>query len=249
MDRVAFAHGAMTPLVAAIGEVERATGVPPVVVGGIAVLCRARSAERATADLDTASGAREAGATVLETLLARADATAAGPAGVELDTEFGRARVDVIEVVSAKLARDSEVPDDRLYAMSHLWAIETSSPVEITVMDRGTEMLRVEARVAQPGPLVAMKLQSVQNRGSAKEGTDLLDIVRLTLDPDAGERVRAQLRAVDPIIASDCAEFVNRVLLGNPALMARKVQRAGGTDVTSEVIEDVAAILLDACGR
>ena len=94
-----------------------------------------------------------------------------------------------------------------------------------------------------------MKLQSVQNRGSAKEGTDLLDIVRLTLDPDAGERVRAQLRAVDPITASDCAEFVNRVLLVNPALMARKVQRAGGTDVTSEVIEDVAAILLDACGR
>ena len=39
------------------------------------------------------------------------------------------------------------------------------------------------------------------------------------------------------------------VVLVNPALMARKVQRAGGTDVTSEVIEDVAAILLDACGR
>ena len=94
-----------------------------------------------------------------------------------------------------------------------------------------------------------MKLQSVQDRGSAKEGTDLLDIVRLTLDSDAGVRVRVQLGRVDAMIARDCAEFVNRVLLVNPALMARKVHRAGGTDVTPEDIEDVAAILLDACGR
>lgn len=169
--------------------------------------------------------------------------------GVELDTGFGRARVDVIEVDARADARSLEVADDRLYSMSHLWAIETASSLQVAVMDGASELVRIAALVAEPGPLVAMKLQSVQNRGSAKEGTDLLDIVRLTTDRESGIDVRTQLAKVDATIASDCAEFIHRVLLANPARSLSKIRAAGGDDITVEDIEDVAAILLEACKR
>lgn len=45
---------------------------------------------------------------------------------------------------------------------------------------RADEEIQVTVAVAESGPLVAMKLQSVMNRPNAKEATDLLDIVRLT---------------------------------------------------------------------
>lgn len=50
----------------------------------------------------------------------------------------------------------------------------------VLVRTYGSPDLTVQ--VAEAGPLVAMKLQSIMNRGSAKEGTDLLDIIRLILD-------------------------------------------------------------------
>lgn len=40
----------------------------------------------------------------------------------------------------------------------------------------------VEVRVAEPGPLIAMKLQNLANRPSAKEATDLLDVSQLLRD-------------------------------------------------------------------
>jgi hypothetical protein len=45
--------------------------------------------------------------------------------------------------------------------------------------------VQVSALVAEPGPLVAMKLQAIMNRAVAKQGTDLQDIVRLILDQEA----------------------------------------------------------------
>jgi len=54
----------------------------------------------------------------------------------------------------------------------------------VTLRASGTSELTVS--VAEPGPIVAMKLQSIMNRGSAKEGTDLLDIIRLSVDPATG---------------------------------------------------------------
>lgn len=44
---------------------------------------------------------------------------------------------------------------------------------------------RVTALVAGPGPLVAMELQAIMNRATAKQGTDLQDIARLILDEQA----------------------------------------------------------------
>ncbi|MCX2934703.1 hypothetical protein ORI20_31005 [Mycobacterium sp. CVI_P3] len=62
----------------------------------------------------------------------------------------------------------------------------------------------VTVRVAEPGPLIAMKLQSLMDRGAAKEASDLLDIVRLTLDPAAGIAARQQLSNADLQLRADC---------------------------------------------
>ena len=61
----------------------------------------------------------------------------------------------------------------------------------------------VTVLVARPAPLVAMKRQSVANRGSAKEGTDLLDIVRLTTDPATAASVIDGLRTADDQLTAD----------------------------------------------
>lgn len=55
-----------------------------------------------------------------------------------------------------------------------------------------------------------MKLQSIMNRGSAKEGTDLLDIVRITLDRRCGRVSRDQLEAADAQLRADALLHARR---------------------------------------
>lgn len=55
-----------------------------------------------------------------------------------------------------------------------------------------------------------MKLQSIMNRGSAKEATDLLDIIRLTLDSVAGPVARSQLQTSDHQLRQDAALHAQR---------------------------------------
>jgi hypothetical protein len=55
-----------------------------------------------------------------------------------------------------------------------------------------------------------MKLQSIMNRGAAKEGTDLLDIIRLCLDPAAGPVLRTQLANAETQLRVDAARHAQR---------------------------------------
>ncbi len=48
-----------------------------------------------------------------------------------------------------------------------------------------------------------MKLQSIMNRGAAKEGTDLLDTIRLSLDQECGPTSRDQLERAGPQLRAD----------------------------------------------
>lgn len=59
--------------------------------------------------------------------------------------------------------------------------------------------------VAEPGPLIAMKLQSVMNRGREKEATDLLDIIQPSLDRATGPAARETLAAADTQLRADAA--------------------------------------------
>ncbi len=176
-----------------------------IVIGGLAVICRLRHPYRATTDLDTVN--RRTGSEPPQLrLLLDSGAVASGPAGALVATPAGDVQVDVLEVTDAELAHLPDDPTDRLHVLSHAWAAATATPIRI----RADGLPDLSVAVAEPGPLIAMKLQSIMNRGAAKEGTDLLDIINLTLDPTAGAAARSQLASADRQLREDAARHAQR---------------------------------------
>ena len=99
--------------------------------------------------------------------------------------------------------------------------------------------------MAEPGPLIATKLQALPNRASVKEATDLLDIVRLTLDDETGPVVRAQLAAADVLLKQDAALHVKR-WLGTAAGRSVRLIRTtpSGSDTAPDTVALVGELLL-----
>jgi hypothetical protein len=104
--------------------------------------------------------------------------------------------------------------------MGNDWALRTATPVRARAMDNDSVSAEAIVRVAEPGPLIATKLQALPNRASVKEATDLLDILRLTLDQHSGPLVRSQIAAADPRLKSDAALHVERWFLDRAASLA-----------------------------
>lgn len=110
-----------------------------------------------------------------------------------------------------ELDEPSDDPGDRLHASAHAWAHETATATHHRGLRSGGDVVEVTALVAEPGPLVAMKLQAVMDRAVSKRGTDLLDIVRLVLDPAARPAVLTQIGSMEAAMASDVALHVDLV--------------------------------------
>ncbi|MCO1657627.1 hypothetical protein [Pseudonocardia humida] len=155
----------MNRLVSAIPVVAEQTGRPVVLVGGLAVMCRLAAPYRATTDLDTVDRHAVDQDPQLE-LLVSAGATPSGPSGALVRTSFGDVQVDVLEVTDADLNPLPEDETDRLHVQSHAWAASTATHLVLEV----EELPPLTVAVAEPGPLIAMKLQSIMNRGAAKGG-------------------------------------------------------------------------------
>lgn len=185
----------MAAVVAGVIEVGSHIGQPPVIVGELAVLSRLSPPYRATTDLDVV-GRRRSGLRQLEVLRAPTDAKSIEPAAVELATPYGPVKGDVLEVRQVETDHPSDDPGDRLHASAHAWANDTATglTMEVIVPEGGT--IEVTAPVAEPGPLVAMKLQAIMNRSVEKQGADLLDI-RLCLDSATRPVALKQIRGVD----------------------------------------------------
>lgn len=237
---VNLAGTAMERLVHAIPRIESQTSRPVVVIGGLAVVCRLARPHRATADLDTVDRRRDDETPQLELLL-DAGALPRGPAGALLDTSAGAIEVDVLEVTDAALRALPDDPTGRLHVMAHNWAAATAS-----LMSLGTRgFAPVPVRVAEPGPLIAMKLQSLMDRGAAKEASDLLDIVRLTLDPMAGVAVRQQLAGGDPQLRADCLLHVTHWLITHAKRSLGRVRSTPeGRATTLDDLELTAELLI-----
>ncbi len=195
----------MSALVHAIPAIAARTGREVIVIGGLAVVCRLTHPYRATTDLDTVNRRSGTERSQLQLLLA-SGAAASGVSGALVATPAGDVQVDVLEVTDAELAHLPDDPTDRLHVLSHAWAAATATPIQI----RADGLPDLKVAVAEPGPLVAMKLQSIMNRGAAKEGTDLLDIISLTLDPTAGATVRSQLAGADRQLRQDAVRHAHR---------------------------------------
>jgi hypothetical protein len=242
---VELVGASMLALVEAIPEFEARTGRRATVIGGLAVLCRLGTVYRVTGDLDTANRRAAGEPPQLDVLLQQDDVIQADPAGVLIPTSAGWVKVDVIEVSDAELAQLPEDETDRLAVLSHAWAIETATPLRIRAASPDGAGTEVVAHVAEPGPLIAMKLQSVMNRTVNKERTDLLDMVRLTLDHTASATARAQLAEADTQLAEDARLHARRWFVERKDQTLRLIRELPeGAGVDADDVQLVGELLL-----
>lgn len=247
-DRVTFVGDAMAAVVQGIDEAHALIGRPPVVVGGLAVLGRLSNPYRATVDLDVVDR-RQGRLPQLEVLRAATGAEPVDPTAVLLPTRFGPVKIDVLEVRQIELDQPSDDPGDRLHAFAHAWAHDTATELTIEVLLSDHSSVSVTTLVAEPGPLIAMKLQAVMNRSNDKQGTDLLDIVRLLLDPETRPTALAQIAAVTPAVAHDMALHVNLWLVERRQQSLARIRSARGDDITADDLDLVAELLTGALRR
>lgn len=246
--RVTFIGDAMAAVVQGVAEVRALIGQPPVVVGGLAVMCRLSSPYRATADVDVVDRLLDE-VPQLQVLRAAQGAEPVEATSVLLPTAFGQVKVDVLEVRQVEIDQPSDDPGDRLHAFAHAWASDSATEVTIEVAPLRGAHVEVSALVAEPGPLVAMKLQAIMNRAVAKQGTDLQDIARLILDGQVRPAALAQLGNCGTRTAADIALHVDLWLVGRRRQALRWIHDVGGTDLTLDDLDLVAEFLLAACAR
>ena len=138
---------------------------------------------------------------------------------------------------------------DRLYASAHAWANDTATDMTIEVIRRNGDHVEVTTPVAEPGQLIAMKLQAIMNRSVEKQGTDLRDIVNLTFDSATRPVALAQIGAVAPAMASDIALHVDLWFVHKRQQALRWIGAVGGVDVTADDLGLVAELLGAAARR
>ncbi|SUF08975.1 Uncharacterised protein [Rhodococcus gordoniae] len=247
-NHVTFFGDAMSAVAHGIIEIRSLLHRPPVIVGGLAVLSRLSNPYRATVDLDVVDRLHDA-TPHLEILRAASGAQPVEPAAVLLPTTYGPVKVDVLEVRQIELDQPSDDPGDRLHAAAHAWANDTATDIRIEVISNHGDHIDVTTPVAEPGPLIAMKLQAVMNRSTNKQGTDLLDIVHLTLDPATRPTALAQLHTVDPAIAHDIALHIDLWFTRKRTHSLHRIHTAGGHDITTDDLDLVTELLTDATHR
>lgn len=238
----------MSAVIQGVTEVRDLIGEPPVIVGGLAVLSRLSKPYRATVDLDIVD--RLLGGTPqLEVLRAAAGAKPLEPAAVLLPTDFGLVKVDVLEVRQVEIDQPSDDPGDRLHASAHAWACDSATEMVIETIRRDGQHVQVTTRVAEPGPLIAMKLQAVMNRPADKQGTDLLDIVRLTLDQGTRTSAIEQMGGVADAVARDIALHVDLWFVRRRHQALQWIRKVGGDDLNAGDLDLVSEILMEAARR
>lgn len=130
----------------------------------------------------------------------------------------------------------------------HAWANDSATDLTIEVVRRDGHRIEVATLVAEPGPLIAMKLQAVMNRSVDKQGTDLLDILRLTFDEVTRSVMLRQIAEVADHVARDISLHVDLWFVRNRQQALRWIHKAGGVEITLDDL-DLAADLLRASAR
>ena len=88
------------------------------------------------------------------------------------------------------------------------------------------------------------------NRSASKERTDLLDIIRLTVDRDAGPSALEQLRAAHAQLAADARMHAQRWFVELKDQALHKVRELPeGADVDADTVQLVGELLLTELNR
>jgi hypothetical protein len=163
------ANGNAARLVRATARLGDADLGPHALVGGLAVMCRLAAVHRATQDVDT----------VTETTTSIGQHDPSSPSRAVVDG----ISIDVIDTEPFRPEDlDGVDPSDRLFVVSHRWALDTATDTELVA---GAETASI--RVATPPALVAMKsgaLLGGRMREPRKRASDLYDLYRLVLEYD-----------------------------------------------------------------
>lgn len=181
------AEGNAARLVQATARLGEADLGPHALVGGLAVMCRLAAVHRVTQDVDT----------VVETTTPTAVEVITSSVGMPDPSHPARAIVDgvKIDVIDTESFRyddlDGVGPEDRLFVISHRWALETATNTEIAA---GRATARI--RVATPAALVAMKSGAIlrgRPRDPRKRASDLFDVYRLLWEHDRAGAIAGSL--------------------------------------------------------
>ena len=159
------------------------------IIGGLAVLCRCKTAKRVTSDVDTVSAGMDRGALV-------SDKTMISGAGAEDDVKFDRIVTGPLTIADLEGIPEKQ----QLFLAAHRWALESAGLVSVEIGYRDDpagplKVVRASLAVAGAPALLAMKLHSIQDRRRErpeKEGSDAEDIYRIISEYDhGGELARA----------------------------------------------------------
>jgi hypothetical protein len=180
-DRIILADAAdgnATRLVQATARLADARLGAHALIGGLAVMCRLAAVHRATQDVDT----------VAETTAPTAVEVITSSIGALDPSSPNRVLVDgvTVDVIDTESLRDQDLDGielgDRLFVVSHRWALETATDTELVAGDSTAAI-----RVATPAALVAMKSGAVlggRPREPRKQASDLYDLYRLVREYD-----------------------------------------------------------------
>jgi len=194
---------------AAVSTVDEHLANRHALIGGLAVMIRVADAHRATGDVDeVAFGTDPEPAQIL------VDAGVAVATNTRSTIEAGGVKVDIIAVDDYDPAQLPEDVAQRMFVLSHRWALDTATPVSVGLVDHaGVVLSTTTTNVAGRAALVACKAQSslARRAGRAeKQASDLYDLYRLlqsdlasgravvgelgTAPGDLGPRTVSQLR-------------------------------------------------------
>jgi hypothetical protein len=228
--------GAAARLVHATARLASADLGPHALIGGLAVMCRLATAHRATQDVDT----------VTETTVPSAVEVIASSVGAPDPSNPNRVlvegvNVDVIDTESFRYEDLEGVePDDRLFVVSHRWALDTATETEIVA---GTETASI--RVATPGSLVAMKSGAVlggRPQEPRKRASDLYDLYRLVLEYDRTGGIGNALLAAPFGLGHLVADALRSRVLDEPERAVRWLL-GGGPEMSAVTPDDLRDVL------
>ena len=169
------------------------------VVGGFAVIIRASQVHRVTNDVDTISRDQSQ---FIELLTADSAITKLSAARLRIDGNQQGVDLDVMDAsVESPLPAE---PSERAFTLTRRHALANSESVELLVMNSGRIVAQTQARIATAASLIALKAVALPRRATSanpqKVGTDIQDLVVLTMGCDFNDVVRELASANDEVL-------------------------------------------------
>lgn len=247
-DRVVLVDDANGNAARLVRTTARLAGVdlgPHALVGGLAVMCRLAAVHRVTQDVDT----------VTETTTPPAVEVVASSIGRPDPSNPSRVIVDgvTVDIIDTEALRNEDLEGldvaERLFLVSHRWALDTAAHIEIVVGD-----VTATIRVSTPSALVGMKAGALlggPQREQRKRASDLYDAYRLTVEYDRAGAIADELSAAPFGLGCLVGEALRSRVIDEPERAARWLLDGGAemSAITPDDLRDAIGPLVDRLSR